>query len=77
MEAGRTGLYPDRVTLDLVDARDRSWHLEGESQTAFPAEYWPGSMSFMVLPRWSMNGATGYGTSTDFYDYSHFPPLFP
>jgi hypothetical protein len=73
----RTGLYPDRVILDLVDARDRSWHLEGESQTAFPAEYWPGSMSFMVLPRWSMNGATGYGTSTDFYDYGHFPPLFP
>jgi hypothetical protein len=73
----RTGLYPDRVTLDLVDARDRSWHLEGVSQTAFPAEYWPGSMSFMVLPRWSMNGKTGYGTSTDFYDYSHFPRLFP
>jgi hypothetical protein len=34
-------------------------------------------MSFMVLPRWSMNGPTGYGTSTDFYDYGHFPPLFP
>jgi hypothetical protein len=47
------------------------------SQTAFPAEYWPGSMSFMVLPRWSMNGKTGYGTSTDFYDYTHFPRLFP
>jgi hypothetical protein len=29
------------------------------------------------VPRWSMNGKTGYGTSTDFYDYSHFPHLFP
>jgi hypothetical protein len=73
----RSGLYPDLITLDLVDAQDRPWHLEGESQTAFPAEYWPGSMSFMVLPRWSMNGKTGYGTSTDFYDYSHLPRLFP
>ncbi len=73
----RSGLYPTRFSLDVVDATDRKWHLDGESQTQFPAEYWPGSMSFMVLPKWTMNGKTGFGTATDFYDYSHFARLFP
>ena len=72
----RSGLYPTRITLDLLDAQDRRWSLTGESQTQFPAEYWAGSMSFMVLPRWSMDGQTGHGTSTDFYDYTHFTRLF-
>lgn len=72
----RSGLYPTRISLELVDARDRTWSLVGESQTRFPAEYWPGSMSFMVLPRWTMDGRTGHGTSTDFYDYAHFTQLF-
>jgi hypothetical protein len=72
----RSGLYPAKITLDLVDANDRKWHLEAESQTQFPCEYWPGSMSFMVLAKWAMNGKSGYGTSTDFYDYAHFTRLF-
>jgi hypothetical protein len=29
-----------------------------------------------VLPRWTMDGRTGHGTSTDFYDYAHFTQLF-
>jgi hypothetical protein len=72
----RTGLYQVRTTLDLVDAEDNEWHLVGESITQFPAEYWPGSMSMMVMKKWTMNNQTGYGTSTDFYDYSHFTKLF-
>jgi hypothetical protein len=73
----RAGLYQLRTTLDLVDAHDREWHLEGKSLTQFPAEYWPGSMSMMVMKKWEMDGLTGYGTSTDFYDYAHFTRLFP
>jgi hypothetical protein len=73
----RKGLYQTRTTLDLLDANDREWTLVGDSLTQFPAEYWPGSMSMMVMKKWQMNGATGYGTSTDFYDYSHFTRLFP
>jgi len=72
----REGLYPQRISLELVDAQDRSWSLAGDCLTQFPAEYWPGSMSFMVLPRWQMGDRTGHGTSTDFYDYTHFPRLF-
>jgi hypothetical protein len=73
----RSGLYQVKTTLDLIDVDDRVWHLDGESLTQFPAEYWSGSMSMMVMKRWSMNGETGYGTSTDFYDYYHFTELYP
>ena len=73
----RDGLYQASTSLDLVDVDDRVWHLEGARLTQFPAEYWPGSMSMMVMKRWQMDGLTGYGTSTDFYDYSHFTRLYP
>ena len=73
----RSGLYPTKITLDVVDADNQKYHLVGESQTQFPAEYWPGSMSMMVLPKWTMDGKTGFGTSTDFYDYMHFTRLYP
>ena len=72
----RRGLYQVHTTLDLVDVDDRVWHLEGDSLTQFPAEYWPGSMSMMVMKKWLMDGQTGYGTSTDFYDYAHFTGLY-
>ena len=72
----RTGLYPQRMTLELVDAKGRSWTLLGEAQTAFPCQYWPGSTSFMVLNRWTIGDLTGYGTATDFFDLQHLPRLY-
>ncbi|HEV7536877.1 MAG TPA: hypothetical protein VGP90_14650 [Acidimicrobiia bacterium] len=72
----RSGLYPERITLELVDARDRRWTLHGEAQTTFPCQYWPGSMAFMVLNRWTVGDRTGYGTVTDFFDLKHLPRLY-
>lgn len=72
----RCGMYAETITLDLLDAQDRRWELRGEAQTAFPCQYWPGSMAFMVLPRWQLGELTGYGTSTDFLDLAHFTRLY-
>jgi hypothetical protein len=72
----RKGMYAERLSLELVDANDRPWNLEGVTQTAFPCQYWPGSMAFMVLPRWKMGDLTAFGTSTDFLDLYHFTKLY-
>lgn len=72
----RVGMYPETISLALVDAQDREWHLEGEAQTRFPCQYWPGSMAFMVMPRWRMGDRVAHGTSTDFLDLCHFTGLY-
>jgi hypothetical protein len=72
----RQGLAAQRTTLDLVDARGRSWNLRGEGQTAFPCQYWPGSIAFMTLHRWSIGDHIGHGTLTDFYDLHHLPRMY-
>lgn len=72
----RTGMYAEKITLTLVDAQGRDWNLDGVAQTQFPCQFWPGSMAFMVLPRWQMGSAVGHGTSTDFLDLQHFTKLY-
>lgn len=72
----RDGMHQRTMTLELVDAKDRQWTVTGVARTGFPVEYWPGSMSFMAMIEWTMDGHTGYGTSTDFFDYAHFTGLY-
>lgn len=72
----RVGFYSDRASLELVDAQDRVFRVEGRAQTRAPIQYWPGSMAFMVMPRWEMDGMVGYGTCTDFLDLYHFTRLY-
>lgn len=72
----RRGMYAETIDLHLVDADDRVWELSGEAQTQFPCQFWPGSMAFMVLPKWTMGDKTAYGTSTDFLDFYHFTKLY-
>jgi hypothetical protein len=73
----RDGAAQREVEIELVDVRDRVWKLRGLAKTGFPCEYWPGSMSPMAMLEWEMNGQAGYGTTTDFYDYSHYTRLYP
>lgn len=72
----RKGMYAESIDLNLEDADGRSWTLTGESQTQFPCQFWPGSMAFMVMPKWRMGDLTGYGTSTDFLDLYHYTKLY-
>ena len=72
----RKGLYAQRVTLDLVDARDRHWKLEGEATTGLPVQFWPGSVAFMGLHQWTCGPNTGVGTVTEFFDLIHFGRLY-
>jgi hypothetical protein len=72
----RKGMYTDTLALQLLDDDGREWTLTGEAQTQFPCQYWPGSMAFMVLPRWRMGDLVGHGTSTDFLDLHHFTALY-
>ncbi|MBY4575613.1 hypothetical protein ACN94_18830 [Gordonia paraffinivorans] len=72
----RTGMYADTIDLNLLDAEDRVWKLSGDAQTQFPCQFWPGSMAFMVMPKWRMGDLTGYGTSTDFLDLYHYTKIY-
>jgi hypothetical protein len=72
----RTGMYADTLRLELVDAQEREWTIDGEAQTRAPIQYWPGSMAFMVMPRWRLADQVGYGTSTDFLDLYHYTKLY-
>lgn len=72
----RRGMYSDTLELHLTDARDREHVVRGTAQTRAPIQYWPGSMAFMVMPRWEMGDLVGYGTSTDFLDLHHFTGLY-
>lgn len=72
----RDGVAQRELEIELVDVRDRVWKMRGVAKTGFPAEYWPGSSSPMAMLEWTMNGQTGYGTTTDFYDYHHYTGLY-
>ena len=62
----RVGFYPERLALELTDARDRHWDLVGEALTSFPWQAWPGTVGHNVLARWTCNGQTGHGEVMDF-----------
>lgn len=62
----RAGFYPERVSLTLIDAADRTWELTGRALTTFPWQSQPGVVGHNSLLRWEMNGLTGYGEAMDF-----------
>jgi hypothetical protein len=72
----RRGMHSETLELNLVDAQEREYVVRGRAQTRFPVQFWPGSMAFMVMPRWEIGDQVGYGTSTDFLDLHHFTNLY-
>jgi hypothetical protein len=64
--ARRDDFYPESITLEVTDDRDRRWELTGTAETTFPWQAWPGTVGHNVLARWEMDGQTGWGESMDF-----------
>lgn len=62
----RSGFYPDRIELDLVDESNETYSLAGEAQTTFPWQAWPGTVGHNVLAKWRVNGRSGWGEAMDF-----------
>jgi hypothetical protein len=64
--AERRRFYPETVRLELTDAHDRTWQLEGRALTGFPWQAWPGTVGHNCLLRWTCDGRTGHGEAMDF-----------
>ena len=62
----RSGFHPSAIELEVTDAGDQTWHLEGTALTTFPWQAWPGTVGHNSLLRWSHEGSTGYGECMDF-----------
>jgi hypothetical protein len=62
----RSGFYPSAIEIEVTDAGDRTWHLEGTALTTFPWQAWPGTVGHNSLLRWSHEGSTGFGECMDF-----------
>lgn len=72
----REGLYPTRTHLEVVDARDRTWVLDGEAVTTFPWQAWPDVVGFNVLHRWNVDGRVGWGEAMDFLSMEQITALY-
>jgi hypothetical protein len=72
----REGLYPMSTELEVVDAQDRTWHLQGRAQTAFPWQCWPDMVGFNVLHRWQVDGRDAWGEVMDFHPMQIVPPMY-
>lgn len=62
----RKGFYPEHIELEVTDARDKTFTLQGDATTTFPWQAWPGTVGHNVLAKWRMDGETGWGEAMDF-----------
>lgn len=60
--------YPEKLQLQMTDAKKRVWRLCGRALTTFPWQCWPNMVSFNSLSEWEMNGLKGHGEVQDFFE---------